>query len=319
MYGTLRNLGAAVAGAIAKRPRTFAPSLTINANRGNNTGVTSQYDKARQYTFKRAPKKIRRKYKRIAKNARWALIKTLGTRTQIRNHEVGNSWTAGAWTTSSSQRVSAVALYGLNGTTPTAQHAGYTDVAAVSTNDPDFDEKSEAILFSGAVLDLTFRNTSASMGLEVDMYEIIFKGTSSAGNIILDYNNAIGDTTKQAGALVGPVTLGSLDSRGITPFDVSLASSRGYKILKKTKYFVPAGQTFTFQHRDPRNHYISAQTVLNENNGQWRWQTYNLLFVAKPLVGTSTSTAGSFSIGATRSYKYKVLKDNKDYGQIVSA
>lgn len=289
----------------------------VNKGPGDYGGVTSQYDKKVQYVRKSAPKRIKRKYKRIAKNAKWAQIKQLGQKTLVRNGTVSNSW--GVWTNATSQRVAAVALYGLNGAAPAATIAGFSDVNSIAANDANFDEKTEAILFTSAVLDITFRNTSAAMGLEVDMYEIIFKGQNSGPDIITDYNQALGDLTKQAPG-AGAGTLTDLTNRGVTPFEASLASSRGYVVMKKTKYFVPAGNTFTFQHRDPRNHFLQNQYYANQaNSAQWRWKTYNLLFIAKPVAGTADNTVGGFTIGVTRKYGYKVIEDNKDEGMLIAS
>lgn len=284
-------------------------------NGPSSSGVTSNYDKSVQYKRKTAPRKIRRKYKRIYNQNKWALIKKLGTNVFVRNHTISGSWLAG-WTTANSQRVVNCCIYGLNGAAPGTDSAGYSDINSIAANDERFADDFQSLFFSSAVLDITFRNTGTAFALEVDMYEIIFKGRTSGNDLITDYNQALINTPEVIpGTGTNPIT--TLQLRGITPFDCSLASSKGYRVLKKTKYFVPAGQTFTFQHRDPRNHFLSNHYFTSGTGGQWNWKTYNLLFVAKPVAGTDTALLGTFVVGVTRTYHYKILQDNQASGSII--
>lgn len=279
-------------------------------NKYSGGGVTTQHDKTLQYKRKPAPRRLKKKYRRQAKAYTWNLTKSLGTTTAVRNATLAGSWIAGATT----QFAVATCLYGLNGTGATPTLNGFNDVATVCNLDGTTDDKGEKVLFTSAVMDLTYTNTSTvQFTQEVDIYEIIFIGQQSGTDILTDYNECFAAAPK----LGGPSTaITDFSPRGVTPFECPIASAKGYRVIKKTKYFVSAGQSFTYQYRDPGNHWMSTiRWLQNAAANQYAWKnvTRTFLFVAKPVIGTPAGNAGSFSVGCTRKYAYKTLSVNKDY------
>lgn len=282
---------------------------TRKKNYRSGGGVTIQHDRAVQYLRKRAPKKIRRKCKRQRKSHEWNLIKDLGSNTAVRNSVITGSWVAG----DTNQYAVDACLYGMRGDADGANNAGFQDVITILNADTEADSQFEKVIFSTGILDITYTNTSTvQFTQEVDVYEIIFTGRNSGARVVADYNEAFAATPIQGG---GGTAVANFTPRGITPFECPLASERGYKILKKTKYFVSAGTCFTYQIKDKKNKWLHGHMLRNASSAfeaQWRYKTRNLLFIAKPITGTPTGNAGSFSIGCTRKYLYKTQFDNRD-------
>jgi len=269
-------------------------------------GVTNQHDKSVQYRKKTAPRRIKKKARRSRKSHEWNLLKDLAPQSCIRNSTITGTFAAG----NTDQYAVSACIYGLNGSADSVNQAGYQDVSIILNADPQTDGAFEKCIFSTAILDLTFTNTAlVQHTLEVDVYEIVFTRQNSGVTLISDYNAAFAATPSTGGG----VAVSNFNSRGITPFEAPLASAQGYKVMKKTKYFVSAGNCFTYQIKDKSNKWLTGHQWKNSaaaSEAQWRWKTRNLLFIAKPITGTPAANAGSFSIGATRKYMYKVLQEN---------
>lgn len=277
----------------------------------SGNGVTSQFDRTLQYRRKSAPKRIKRRARKQRRTHEWNLIKDLGSQTFVRNSTLQGGWAAGVTT----QYAVNCCIYGMRGAATDVNNAGFTDVFDICAADANVNSASnnQKLLFSTAILDVTYTNASdAGFVQEVDVYEIIFTGRNSGGSVLQDYNEAFTDTPKHA---VGGATITSFSPRGVTPFECPLASARGYKVLKKTKYFVAPGNCFTYRIKDKRNKWLHMTDLRNDSSafeGQWRYKTRNLLFISKPIAGTDVALAGEFFIGCTRKYMYKVIQDNKD-------
>lgn len=275
-------------------------------NTSSGSGVTSQHDRAVQYRRKKAPRRIKKKARRSRKRHEWNILKDLAPQTAVRNGTLSGSWAAGVTT----QYAVDCCIYGLNGAVDNASDQGYQDVSVVLSADPQANDSFEKICFSTAILDVTYTNTSTvQFTQEVDVYEIIFTRQNSGTRLLGDYNAAFAATPiTGSGTAVTDFT-----PRGMTPFECPLASAQGYKVLKKTKYFISAGNCFTYQIKDKKNYWLYGHQWKNAaaaNEAQWSYKTRNLLFITKPIAGTPVGNAGSFSIGCTRKYLYKLVQEN---------
>lgn len=185
-------------------------------------------------------------------------------------------------------------------------------------------------LFKSAVLDVTIRNTSTlnvlgtqtpdSRGkMEIDVYEIISpkEWVDSASNYYTlgsCFTKGDGLTPRIGGAGTGL----DLALRGVTPWDVPAALSYfRLKILKKTKYFVNNGDTFTYQVRDPKRR-VMMQERLEKMAGVNvpRWSRH-VLFIGKLVPGNTLGSGvgtwtESMTFGITRKYFYKIEGANDD-------
>lgn len=301
------SLGRRLAGRMSRKSGT-SYSRTNRRSYKSGSGVTSQYDKATQYRRKVAPKRIKRKCRKLAKNYEWNLIRSLGTNTWLRNSSLFGSWVAGATT----QFAVNACLFGLRGSGDSPVQAGFQDLQQILGQDTSMDNAFEKAIFSSGVMDITYTNTSTvQFTQEVDVYEIIFVGRTSGGTCLIDYNAQFTATPT-----IGLGTaIGDFSPRGVTPFECPGASSMGYRVIKKTKYFISAGNCFTYQIRDSKNKWLEGSefwVTSQSGESQWRAKTRNVLFISKPISGTPAGNAGSFSIGVTRKYMYKVLQKNNN-------
>jgi len=293
-------------------------------------GVTVQHDERRIYSKRTMPRRRKRVWKRFSRKVNAVAEKDLGSRTVVFNVPVNNSNTNPA-----NQVLLSLALYSGKNTSfsylnDLAQISVYENVGDPTSNAGINISDTTKFIFKSAVLDLTFRNTSTvnvggvqtpdSRGkMEVDVYEIISSkewtdSSTNYGDIGALFTRGA-DITKKLNNAGTAIDLGL---RGVTPWDLPAALSYfRLKILKKTKYFVNNGDTFTYQVRDPKRRVMIQERLEKIPGGNVpRWSRY-VLFIAKLVPGNTVGTASgewteSITIGVTRKYLYKVEGANDD-------
>lgn len=277
------------------------------------TGVTAQYDKVTQYSKKSMPRGKKRAWRKFVKKVNAVVDKSLGTRTVVFNSTITNGGT------STFQYQLAATLYGFCGKSDTSFDCGFRDIWRICNADNDVKSYNtdgvnpSKIVFTSGVIDFTGRNIG-SIPIEVDMYEI---------NVLTDGTKEpnFTDSVAWAGIATDPIpgaaTPLGIEQRGTTLFDFpNLISQDRLKIYKKKKFFLPAGNTFTHQHRDPRNHYFNA-TELNitdqggESSYGRRKMTSLYVFIAKSVVGANAEENVNFTVGVTRKYSYTINQSSK--------
>lgn len=235
------------------------------------------------------------------------------TQTLVLNNTITGSLD---WVNTLSQKTQnwmAVHLYGINGIPAAgAPEVGVEDIKYVKDNDKRFkDQENTRIKFESGVLDLTVKNPNL-IGLEVDVYEIGYRSSTKQTSLTtLHANLFVTTTSNKEPASSGDVA--QWDRRGVTPFDTVQFGSYGCKIYSKKKVFLPAGDTFTYQYRDPKNHYFGPDTIEDTVGYVKPYTTRSILFVYKMITGEfqrepsiSPATDPKLVIGVTRTYKYKV-------------
>lgn len=295
-------------------------------------GITEQYDVANIYRKKSMPRYKKRRWRKFIKKVNAVSERDLGSRTVVFNDQL--TQTAN---TANQQGVLTLALYPQK-----SSNNWLNDISAISAIE-NFEanpttaagitiEKSTKFLFQSGVLDLTVRNTSfqtdaTSTGckLELDVYEIYMSkdaiiGTSGQNNLSSVFAAADADT-KVIGGGANTITI---QSRGVTPWDVTYALSRyGVKIQKKRKYFLEAGGTFTYQMRDPSRYVLDQNDMFDRAGCNRRKMTKFLYLFYKAVPGITVGTsAGEFqqqiSVGVTRKYLYKIEGANDDRDQVIT-
>lgn len=318
--------------AVARRQQ-YARSRTLTLNRRrrqtrSGQGITTQHDERRIYQKRSMPRFKRRRWKRFKNKVLAISEKDLGTRTVVFNKNY--NWQN---TTANNHTAGNVALYGARSANPYLNDLAQIqsdEVGVWTAATGEVIDATSKFIFKSAILDITFRNSSTFTAdgitfnpdsrakLETDVYEIIMNHdgndfSATYVDLFAMLQQGLTDTSNIGGAGTGV----NMSLRGVTPFDAPAALSRfKIKVLKKTKFMTPNGDTFTYQVRDPRRH-VMNRTRLNTigcNVPGWtRW----VLFISKLVPGLTIGVAAntfqeSLDVGLTRKYFYKIEGVNED-------
>lgn len=309
------------------------PTMNITGSRRKyrSGGVTTQHDVRRVYTRRRAPPSLRRKVRRIRKRFRSNLMKELATRTAFINEQTTRA------VNSSFQLWNTFILNAYGSADALEYPFGWRDWSYIIGRDFLLNETSgdtnSRLTGGGAkfyvdtsIMDLTIHNSSydtdegvrRSIPVEIDVYEFVtgnpkFKGLSAFEGQI---NSIINSYVLRQG---DPAQLSILDtaSRGVTPFELGKALNElAIKIIKKTKYIVPADDVITYQIRDTSNKMYNMSDILG-SGCLYQKGSRGIMIVAKTVVGTTDlpdSGTVSLDYGVSRKYKYKVQVAHTDRG-----
>lgn len=306
-----KTVGKAAAAYVAKKMVDAATQTATSSKTANTNFVTSQYDTTRQYRYRRMPRRKRRRWvKKVKQNAAmdYALA---GTRTAVYNGNLEMPIRTGQ-----SQGLIACHLYGHNGDEQIinglAWEFAQKDINYLIDQDPKIittGTKLSKFRFTSALCDLTIRNSSLNnLSLEVDLYVIKYTSETDQKSLMAFHQDAI---TRVANMDSNPLTNPlSLEKRGVTPFDIPSLASMGLKIHTKQKFFLPAGNTFTYQYRDPRNHAFGLGKRYDNDGYILPYQTVTIMCLFKPVVGGTISDA-RLTLGATRTYRYGIIGQNE--------
>lgn len=325
IYDALR-LGTAV----AQRYRSSGSRTQTQTKKRTTSGVgiTTQHDVKRIYRKKTMPRRKKRAWKKFISKVNAVDETDLGSQTVLFSNATSSS------ATSDVQIVIAFGLYtAQSGTSWNAdlnQISGLFNVGNPTAAGDDYVNSTSKIIFKSAVLDMTIRNTSdngsgaaVDIPLEVDVYEMTVSRGEDDSTILISnlqdyFTQAATDTLNIGGTVAGAGGNLVLASRGCTPWELPAAMSNyGIKILKKTKYFITTGQSFTIQMRDPRRHVTTFSRITRVEgpnmNGLTRW----FMFIAKAVPGVTLSptNVAKLSFGVTRKYLCKVegMRTDRDY------
>lgn len=270
-------------------------------------GVTSQYDTTQVYRRKRMPRFKRKQWKKFTRKVK-AAISDRGTCTIVLNgaHAQQQPATVG---TVQKQSIMFAHLYGKQGVGAQPNEIGANDLNKVvssirGTIHPTVDDTTK-FHFKSAVLDITVTNQIAAEGqytgpLEVDVYHIVYPTKKTV--VIPGLGDAFNGGTIQT-EIIDALPKIEINDRGVTPFAIGQAISVvGLKILSKKKYFLPYGQCFTHQIRDPKNRTIDSETLVDKNTFYQPGWTQTLMMIAKPTAVIGENQIFNLICGATRSF-----------------
>lgn len=284
-----------------KRAKTAGRSFTKTMTRNKTRGVvtTSQRDYKLQYLRKRAPRKVRIRAKKYYKKFIRNSLKLVGTNTVVFNDSLS------AQTSALIPQGYMIFNVGTTNGTNLSYEEGNADLNTLISNDTRI-SSSGKILLKSTSADYTLRNTSVEAPIECDVYEIEYWDNTKENNFASIYNSSITSTPA-----IGTATSLALNQRGVQLFDFPEIMKRGVRVLKKTKVFLPNGQTATYRLKCKSNVWISTGNDITDNSGFVKRNfTKTLLVVWKPVVGSEPDSG--MIIGCTRRYVYKIFEDDRD-------
>jgi len=334
------------------RPRYTGPSPVLSLGRATRVGrgrvrVITRRKQSRQtggtlggtnadsrfvYRKKNMPRRKKKRWITFVKKVNAAAEKELGSRTVLFNDQI-----TVASTISGKQCGLTLGLYTMYNqsrgwlndlnTIAGLENVGDQTAAAGETVDP-----TTKFIFLSGIMDLTIRNISTyqsgatpdtraldgAAAIELDFYEVqVRKDNASRAavyNSISQMLNAF-DTSEIGGAGVGI----SIDDRGASPWEMTGGLSNfGIKVLSKTKYFIPNGQTITHQTRDPsRRVYVKSQMDQFDDFANKTTKLYYIIYKLVPglTIGTQPGTyQHNLVVGNTRKYLYKIegMNDSRE-------
>lgn len=316
-------------------------------------GITKEHDRANIYRKRKMPRFKKRRWKRFSKKVLAVSEKDMGTQTVVFN----DTLESGDFLNTDASKTGSVTLglYTLNGAQTTMQdlsvmmldlHTGAPTVASGTTK-----YASTNVIFKSGVFDLTLTNTcydriggtnniNSAYTLEVDVHVVSIRkplsdlttltlsggGTQVAEVGIPNIDEAIkmaelsvkkigGDDNK-----IFDTTAGKFN-RGGTLWDTPHGlGTFGMKIWSKRKYFIPGGQTMTYQMRDAKRRVMTPEwNMVGSNKPGWTKFLY-ITYKLCPGIGTvgalnATDIRTRISCGVTRKYSYKIegvndIRDN---------
>jgi len=317
------------------RSRTQTQTGNRSGTVRSGQGVTTQYDRRLVYFKKNMPRFKKRRWKRFMNKVHAVSEKDLGTRQVVFNRSFSKDQT------NENQQISqTMTLYGQqssevhNNDLYTIRQFENTAAGTPALGDTVWG--STKFIFKSGVLDVTIRNAStlrtvigevtsdspdSRAKLEIDIYEIIIRKQANwaENDLTVSGANNLEDLYEQGINQEGQITDegGAEDKvnyfdRGFTPFDGSYAISRfGIKILKKTKFFIPNGDTITYQVRDPKRRVTERKNLAQVKGFSRPGWTRVIYLVGKLVPGLPVGTTNAtfqpiVNIGSTRKYVYKV-------------
>lgn len=350
MFGTALNaqqrrdaMRAASRARILRRPGGRAQTMNrrrVKSSAGVLGGTNA--DMRSIYRRKRMPSRKKKRWVRFVKKVHAVADKDLGLRTVLFNDQITQN------NSTNTQSTLTLCLYPVRGNqflndlrqigelendggNPTAAAGGYLN-------------GNTKVAFQSAVMDITIRNTSEKVidvdpgnpllntyaaspegAIELDIYEVYIR--KNADNNDTTWPNVTSmlsayDDPEIGGNAGGGVGIG-INDRGATPFEFGAQMGRtGIKILKKTKFFIPNGQTITWQARDPKRrttHYGELTRQPSFNMPGWT-KTYFLIYKLVPGLVAGTNLGQwrtQLSIGLTRKYSYKVEGFNEPRERLI--
>lgn len=289
-----------------KRRRMSAPRKP----RASTNITTLQKDYTTQYVKRRMPRYKRIAWKKFSNKVKAVNIKNKGLKTVIYNES------ATCAVTQTAQQGVGLHLYGVRGSSTTANSVGGRDLLKLFTNDPTVvqgaggsNPKVGKLIFNSGSIDVTLHNTGIP-NLEVDVYYGYHTKDVVEGQMVTNFIDPTIGVPINSGV---PNQTLSILQRGVTPFDLSSGlSASGFHILKKQKMFLRSTYTSFLQFRDPRNHTIDWQKVSYAGYAA-KNLTYSIFVVFKTVADpTITEVNGQITFGVTRKYSYIEDDDSVD-------
>jgi len=290
------------------------------------TGTTVQHDRVRQYTKRRG--RINKRWRKFKRQVRAVQNLDLGAQTRVFNQSENSTNSDPLLNGVFEQHLyPAGTVYADLQTIAGELNSGNPTAALGITVAP-----TTKLRFRTAILDMTVRNSSfftatggidSAYALEVDLYEILAPVPARDGGVV--YNTMVTqisgsmlDQKRIAGAGSSVwATAFNLPNRGSTPFEYShWLSENKIKILKKTKYFLNGGATFTHQIRDKKDRYCTISEIVDSTGFAYKNWTKSVLIFFKLVPGITVGPGPSgiterLSIGTTRKYLYTYEGQNE--------
>lgn len=260
---------------------------------------------ARQYKYKKMPRKKRKQKKKEIKKFKKLFSKISG----VANQKLLLNGSISSTTVAIGQDWLATHLFPYNANiTPASRETGVDDLRILRnsmTNTVYTDDvtATSKFMIKYGIIDMTINNTGDAK-LEIDKYHIVYKDNveyPTFGSLLS------GSYSRQASLTSTIADKVALTSRGATMFDLPNTIADAYiKVMSKEKLFLGVGETMNFQYKHKKPFTLTSSEISADNNyfAHKEW-THTFLFVFKQVSGGS-GLAPTLNLGCTRSYAWYV-------------
>mgnify|MGYP000452574709 CR=1 FL=1 len=288
---------------VAKALKTL--TTTAKKQGGNGEAVTNQKDGRVEYRRRRAPKKVRRKFRKIQQRATWAKLKAAPARTYVKNDR---------WSTSSNaneQNMTASSMLTLYGRAAALNAQGHRDLSDL--NGADLTGSSSTYLFDTCSLDLTISAASDNASItELEIYSYIarkpYDDSTDPLNLLeqADGKNSAIQTTKL-----------TVKNPGVSLFDIAQIG-RYFLITKKERNYLGPGNSMFITERYNKNKVWKNSNLINiAENEQWAipglTRGFIIVFRGVPQFNSTTVDlpVTRLNFSAQRSYRYHIVNEGR--------
>lgn len=177
--------------------------------------------------------------------------------------------------------------------------SGNLDGTAIGS--PSGDTLSPNFWIKQAYMDIICENSGANDAI-LEVYELDY--VPRAGNPINQYASFNAALTAAITSTVTYGTTYSLNTKGVSPFDISeLLRTYGIRVVKKMTNEFQANGKFVYTLKDYRKHYVSADAISRDLGSKYCIQnmTKSVLVVAK-----TTQNDGAVTMRATAEKHYRI-------------
>lgn len=302
-------------------------SRTSRSSRGRDYGnLTFQNDEHQIYRRKRAPRRVRARHRRSAKNFMYQLDRLQGMRTVTITRTGNQSVTPSSGAIA--QGSFGVTLYGFGTNSSTAgtnTNWGNGDVAYIFTSEngtaPSAALANTQLRFRSARMNLSIKNvTGTGEGtfgslVIVDLYHCLVRkdcdtqsGTTT-GDLAVLWNDAI----NLEGLVPNTTAVTTSQVDGVTPFD---SPAFGEKVIVKRirRVRLSDGQVFNTQLRDPGNYVIKESDLINNMNYKGNLTEGYLVVFYNAMADPATGVRGlaSLDVNYQKAYHYTYTSSSHD-------
>lgn len=304
------------AGRIMKKWLKSGSSKKTVAREDTNSGtsastfgnLTSQFDTARLYRKRRAPRRVRRRAKRFMRSLKWGMDKLQGMKCAI----INNATNFGITPTSkfNGQGTFAVTMYGYGNNTYAANtNYGNGDVWWIMSRenggDPTADSATRKLRFRSCVMNVNIINTTenAPQNIIVDVYHILCKQSGNNVGNTGDPAELLNECTREMSGTNFPTEITNGLADGVTPFDVP-TYGRYITVKSVRRYRLDAGAYFNLQLRDPGNYVLSMADLNDVDFKKNITEGYLFVYYNAACDNTGVRYPASCQINYSKKYHY---------------
>lgn len=312
MYRAAWNAGQLLGRGIKKWRGIGAQRVDSGGRNSASTygNLTNQYDTARIYAKRRAPRRLRRRARKFISRLKWGMDKLQGMKMAMIAHT--STHTVVPTSDANAQGVVGLTIYGYGANTYAANtNYGNGDVWWIMAREngasPSVTDATRKLRFRSVAMNVNIVNRTTGDNAQggqiiVDVYHVLCKqnytddGTSGDPTVVwTESMNELSGTNL-------PTAITNASFEGVTPFDCS-AFAKYYTVKSIRRYRLEADGYFNLQLRDPANYVLGMSDLLDTNHKRGITEGYMFVYYNPSRVGGIRGDA-TIELNYNKKYHY---------------